>query len=77
MTFSVSRHFLSPKIWALLTKMEFSTATGVSTQNPRSWPAVGFVGFGRLTIVVQRTSVKSEVVSTFPSFRFPELRQPI
>jgi hypothetical protein len=34
-------------------------------------------GFGSLTIVVQRTSVKSEVVSTFPSFRFPELSQPI
>jgi hypothetical protein len=30
-----------------------------------------------LTIVVQRTSVESEVASTFASFRFPELSQPI
>jgi hypothetical protein len=33
--------------------------------------------FGSLTIVVQRTSVESEVVTTFSSFRFPELSQPI
>jgi hypothetical protein len=32
---------------------------------------------GGLTMVVQRTSVKSELVSTFSSFRFPELSQPI
>jgi hypothetical protein len=32
---------------------------------------------GRLTIVFQRISVESEVASTFPSFRFPELSQPI
>jgi hypothetical protein len=31
----------------------------------------------RLTIVFQRISVESEVASTFPSFRFPELSQPI
>ena len=33
--------------------------------------------FGSLTIVVQRTRLKSELVSTFSSFRFPELSQPI
>jgi hypothetical protein len=36
---------------------------------------LGLRGFSSLTIVVRRTSVKGEVVSTFPSFRFPELRQ--
>jgi len=33
--------------------------------------------FGSLTIVFLRTSVESEAASTFSSFRFPELSQPI
>ena len=49
----------------------FQFASGIALR-----PAVR-LWFGSLTIVFQRTSVVGEVVSTFPSFRFPELSQPI
>jgi hypothetical protein len=49
----------------------FQFASGIALR-----PAVR-LWFGSLTIVFQRTSVVGEVASTFPSFRFPELSQPI
>jgi hypothetical protein len=53
------------------------TSSGGFQTAPPLLPALVRLWFGSLTIVVRRTSVEIEVVTTLSSFRFPELSQPI
>jgi hypothetical protein len=62
--------------WRTSLVLSFSLELGRFLRSYSTTPCCSSV-VGRLTIVFQRISVESEVASTFPSFRFPELSQPI